>query len=123
MAGEIVHFEIPAGSTAAAREFWGSLFGWQFEAYPGSPTEYLMARMTETSGAAIYAAEGDRRGTRAYFDVDDIRAGVARVKELGGEAGDPMPVPGMGWFATCTDVEGNDFGLWQSDPDASMPQD
>ena len=32
MAGQIVHFEIPAGSTAAAREFWGSLFGWQFEA-------------------------------------------------------------------------------------------
>jgi len=26
----------------------------------------------------------------------------------------------MGWFATCTDPEGNDFGLWQNDPNASM---
>jgi predicted enzyme related to lactoylglutathione lyase len=31
-----------------------------------------------------------------------------------------MPVPSMGWFATCKDTEGNDFGLWQHDPSASM---
>ncbi len=29
MAGQIVHIEIPADDTAAAREFWGSLFGWK----------------------------------------------------------------------------------------------
>jgi predicted enzyme related to lactoylglutathione lyase len=33
-----------------------------------------------------------------------------------------MPVPGMGWFSLCTDTEGNDFGLWQTDPNASMPE-
>ena len=38
-------------------------------------------------------AEGGKRGARVYFDVDDIKAGVARVNELGGEAGEPMPVP------------------------------
>jgi predicted enzyme related to lactoylglutathione lyase len=65
-------------------------------------------------------ADGGKRGPRVYFDVDDINAGAARVKELGGQAGDPMPVPTMGWFATCTDPEGNDFGLWQTDPNASM---
>ena len=46
---------------------------------------------------------------------------MAKVGDLGGEAGDPMPVPSMGWFAVCKDVEGNEFGLWQTDPDASMP--
>lgn len=30
-----------------------------------------------------------------------------------------MPVPGMGWFATCKDTEGNDFGLWQTDASAA----
>jgi predicted enzyme related to lactoylglutathione lyase len=29
-------------------------------------------------------------------------------------------VPSMGWFALCKDVEGNEFGLWQNDPSASM---
>jgi uncharacterized protein len=121
MEAKIVHLEIPAGDTARAIAFWSGLFGLEFESFPGSPVEYHTARFSDTSGGAIHPAEGDERGTRPYFGVDDIRAGVARVAELGGEAGEPTPVPGMGWFATCTDVEGNAFGLWQSDPDAAMP--
>jgi predicted enzyme related to lactoylglutathione lyase len=39
MPGQIVHFEIPADDTATSREFWGSLFGWTFESFPG-PSEY-----------------------------------------------------------------------------------
>jgi predicted enzyme related to lactoylglutathione lyase len=121
MAGRIVHFEIPAGDTGKAREFWGSLFGWEFQEFAGSPTEYHMAQVSETTGSAIYGADSERRGTRAYFDVDDINAGRARVTELGGAAGDAMPVPTMGWFAICTDTEGNEFGLWQTDSDVAMP--
>ena len=121
MAGQMVHLEIPAGDTAKAREFWGSLFGWEFQEFPGSPTEYHMTQFSEATGGAIYRGDGDKRGTRVYLDVDDIKAGAARVNELGGEAGDSMPVPGMGWFAICTDTEGNEFGIWQTDPDASMP--
>lgn len=120
MPGAMVHIEIPADDTAKAREFYGSLFGWQFEAYPGSPSEYHMTRVTETSGAAI-SKEPGKRGMRTYFDVDDVRGAAARVAELGGAADEPMPVPGMGWFATCTDPHGNEFGLWQTDPSASMP--
>ena len=118
MPGQIVHFEIPADDTSQSREFWGSLFGWQFESFPG-PSEYHMTRISEQSGAAITNMEPGKHGMRAYFDVDDIKAGAARVKELGGEAGDPMAVPTMGWFATCTDPQGNEFGLWQNDPSAA----
>ena len=121
MSGQIVHIEIPADDTSASREFWGSLFGWTFESYPG-PSEYHVARLSETQGAAISNMEPGKRGTRPYFDVDDINAGAARVKELGGEATDPMPVPQMGWFAACTDPHGNEFGLWQTDPSAPTPE-
>ena len=120
MAGQIVHLEIPADDTAKAREFWGSLFGWQFESYPG-PSEYHMTRISDQQGAAITNMEQGKSGARPYFDVDDINAGAARVKELGGNADDPMPVPNMGWFATCTDPSGNEFGLWQTDPSAQAP--
>jgi predicted enzyme related to lactoylglutathione lyase len=102
----MVHYEIPAGDTAKAKEFWGGLFGWEFQEYPGSPTEYHMTRFSETTGGAIYGADGDKRGTRTYFDVDDISAGAARVAELGGEVGEAMPVPSMGWFAICKDNQG-----------------
>lgn len=119
MAGEIVHLEIPSDDTEKARKFWGSLFDWQFEAYPG-PSEYHMARISDRGGVAVSNMEPGKRGTRPYFDVDNINASAARVKELGGQASDPMPVPNMGWFSTCTDPEGNEFGLWHSDTSATV---
>jgi predicted enzyme related to lactoylglutathione lyase len=120
MPGQFVHIEIPADDTAKAREFWGSLFGWKFEPAHGAP-EYYMTRISDQGGAAITGMEPGKRGARAYFDVDDINAGAARVKELGGEADEPMPVPNMGWFATCKDPHGNEFGLWQNDTSAPAP--
>ena len=74
-----------------------------------------MTRFSETTGGAIMEADGDGRGPRVYFDVDDINAATARVGELGGESGEAMPVPGMGWFSINKDTEGNEFGLWQND--------
>ena len=119
MAGQVVHLEIPSKDTEKSRAFWGGLFGWTFEQFPG-PTEYHMTRISETTGAAI-SADSEQSGTRVYYDVDDINAGVARVKELGGEADEPMAVPSMGWFAVCKDAEKNEFGLWQTDPSAPAP--
>lgn len=118
MAGQIVHLEIPADDTGAALGFWSGLFGWAFEAFPGSPAEYHMTRLGETQGAAVTNMEPGKRAMRPYFDVDDVNAGATRVRELGGEADEPMPVPGMGWFVTCRDPQGSDFGLWQTDPSA-----
>ena len=120
MAGEMVHLEIFSDDTEKSRNFWGSLFGWQFEQFPG-PNEYHMARIDDRSGVAISKEESGKRGSRTTFDVDDIDAGVARVKELGGEASEGMPVPSMGWFSVCKDPEGNEFGLWQTDPSAPAP--
>ncbi len=120
MEGQIVHIEIPADETAQGTEFWGSLFGWKFEPFPG-PSEYLMARTGEASGAAVTNMEPGKHGIRAYFDVDDINAGAKRVQELGGEADEAMPVPAMGWFVVCKDPHGNEFGLWQTDADAPVP--
>jgi predicted enzyme related to lactoylglutathione lyase len=120
MPGEIVHIEIPADDTGKSREFWGGLFGWTFDSDPG-PSEYHMTRVSDRTGGAITNMEPGKKGTRAYFSVDDVNAGAARVKELGGTASDAMPVPQMGWFTTCTDPHGNEFGLWQNDPSAPAP--
>ena len=118
MAGQMVHVEIPSDDTAKARAFWGGLFGWEWNAFEGSPSEYHMTRISDRSGAAITNMEPGKRGPRVYFDIDDVNTGVERVRELGGEADQPLPVPEMGWFAACRDAEGNEFGLWQDDPNA-----
>jgi predicted enzyme related to lactoylglutathione lyase len=120
MAGQIVHIEIPADDTEKAREFWSSLFGWSFESFPG-PSEYHMTQLSDQTSGAITNMEPGKKGTRSYFSVDDINVGAARVRELGGDANEPMPVPNMGWFSTCTDPHGNEFGLWQSDSSAPAP--
>jgi predicted enzyme related to lactoylglutathione lyase len=119
MPGKLVHFEVSASDSSRALDFYSKMFGWQFQAFEGAG-EYHMTQLAEGMGGAV--TPGDPGAIRVYFDVDDINDGVARLKELGGKADDPMPVPGMGWFATGTDTEGNPIGLWQTDPSASMPE-
>ena len=118
MAGEIVHVEFPCEDADRGQRFWEGLFGWKF-ADSGMPEmDYRMAQTGEGSGAAIYAT-GDRTGhAKYYFACDDIDASSATVRELGGTAGDKVPVPTHGWFADCTDSEGTSFHLWQADPAA-----
>jgi predicted enzyme related to lactoylglutathione lyase len=118
MAGEIVHIEFPAEDPDRAQRFWSGLFGWQF-ADSGMPgMDYRMARTGEASGAAVYASE-ERGHPAYYYATDDIEASSATVRELGGTAEAKVPVPTHGWFAACTDSEGNAFSLWQVDPTAS----
>lgn len=117
MPGQIVHVEIPTDDIAAGGGFWGSLFGWEFKEFPG-PFDYHMTRISEQTGAAITNMEPGKHGMRVYFDVEDINAGAARVRELGGEANEPSPIPQTGWLSTCKDPHGNEFGLWQNDPTA-----
>ena len=95
MAGDPVHVEISSNDSGRGREFWGSLFGWQFEPIPG-PFEYHMARISDQAGAAIMPAQDGKLGIRTYFDTPDVNASAARVRELGGQSSDPLPVPGMG---------------------------
>jgi predicted enzyme related to lactoylglutathione lyase len=118
MAGEIVHYELQAADADRAQAFWGGLFGWQFQGSGTPDMDYRMAQISDTAGVAIYPAEQPQGHPNVYHGVDDIDASTAKVRELGGEAADKMPVPGHGWFAACKDTEGNAFHLWQQDSSA-----
>ena len=118
MSGRLTHFELPADDTARARAFYSGLFGWEYTAWEG-PLEYHMVQ-SEPSGA-IYPRQEDDAGPRIWFDAVDVDTQIARVRELGGEASDRAPIPGVGWFTLCTDTEGNRFGIIQSDESAAQP--
>jgi uncharacterized protein len=118
MAGEAVHYEIPAEDPDRAQQFWSGVFGWEFgdSGMPG--VDYRMARVGDAAGAAIMPSD-ERGHPNVYLSTDDIDSTSAKVRELGGEAEDKSPVPGFGWFAACKDTEGNAFHLWQSDSSAA----
>ncbi len=115
MAGKLVHFELPAQDSARAKEFYGSLFGWQFQSY--GEMDYHMLQVDDQQGGAISGMQPGENAT-IYFDVDDIDEAVARVRKLGGKADDRQPIPGIGWFSRAEDTEGNRFSLYQDDSSA-----
>src|SRR3954447_131516 len=115
MPGSLVHFELPAEDSTRAKRFWGGVFGWTFNDAGMEGLDYAMGKTGETQGGAVYTGDGSIRGPIVYFDTDDIDASTAKVRELGGRADEKQPIPHVGWFARCTDTEGNDFSLFQSD--------
>jgi uncharacterized protein len=119
MAGEMVHYELLVKDADSAQAFWGGVFGWSFSGSGMPGMDYRMARIDDTSGAAIFAAEQPASHPKVYLATDDIDASIAKVRELGGEADDKAPVPGHGWFAACKDPEGIAFHLFQGDAAAA----
>ncbi|MEK6275785.1 MAG: VOC family protein [Actinomycetota bacterium] len=123
MKGKIVHVEIPAGDTQRAMKFWGELTGWKFQNYAegaeGAP-EYNM--FEGEPGGAIYPSRDGETGIMVYLETDDIDAELGRIRDLGGNVDEKMPVPSMGWFAQGKDTEGNPFAVWQADDSAPVPE-
>jgi uncharacterized protein len=119
MPGKLVHFEIPSKDTAQSKAFWSGLFDWEFgdSGMPGM--EYYMVRTGEDQGGAVMSSDDAGSGVTIYFDTDDIDASIAKVRKLGGNAEDKMPIPQIGWFTSCSDIDGNAFSLFQSDESAT----
>ena len=115
----IVHFELPAADTQRALGFWSGVFGWTFQSWDG-PVEYHMVQDGQPGGA-VYPSDDAGQGPLAYFGTDDIDATVAKIREQGGSADDKQPIPTIGWFARCTDTEGNEFSLFQADESVPAP--
>jgi len=117
--GKIVHIELPASDADRAQGFYSELFGWQFV---GSGMEGIDYRMFQSEpGGAVYPGENAGQGPIVYFETDDIDAELGKVRNLGGQAEDKQPIPGIGWFAGCKDPEGNAFSLFQGDESVPAP--
>ena len=117
--GKIVHIELPASDADRAQRFYAELFGWQFA---DSGMEGIDYRMFQGEpGGAVYPGENAGQGPSVYFETDDIDAELAKARDLGGQAEDKQPIPGVGWFAGCKDPEGNSFSFFQGDESVPPP--
>ena len=132
MAGGVVHFEIPADDENRAREFYGSVFGWEVNPMP--ELSYTMTKTTpmDESGmpsvpgpstAACSAAKATVTSPVITVDVDDIDSALEKINALGGIPSSRQDVgPGMGWNAYFKDTEGNIVGLWQNAAPEAEPR-
>ncbi|HMG74462.1 MAG TPA: VOC family protein [Pyrinomonadaceae bacterium] len=123
----VVHFEIHAGDTDRAINFYEKCFGWTFKKFDGPMPYWLVTTGPDdqpgiNGGLLPRRGEIDGEAVIAYvctMGVESVDSSIATVESNGGTIAVPkMPIPGMGWLVYCKDTEGNIFGMMQPDSNA-----
>lgn len=115
-AGHIGWHELHAGDWESAFAFYSDLFGWtKAEAVDMGPMGIyqLFATGGEASGGMMTkTAAVPAPHWLYYFNVEDIEAAAARVKDAGGQVlNGPHQVPGGSWIVQCLDPQNAMFAL------------
>jgi uncharacterized protein len=100
-----------------AMQFYGALFGWEFEVGPAEYGHYTICLLDGRRAAALMP-HPDPAATEFWWNVylaaADVDATIARAVEAGGEVvGGPFDIPEQGRGALLRDPVGAQFGLWQ----------
>lgn len=124
---KVVHFEIPAEDLERAKDFYGSVFGWQLQTVPMPGGEYTTVTTTPIDEQTQVPVEPGaingglmQRDERTpapviTIDVDAIDDALQQVEARGGVTVTARTaIPGMGAFAYFQDPEGNVLGLWET---------
>ncbi|MET7684680.1 VOC family protein [Streptomyces sp. NPDC005423] len=102
---------------AATQEFYGELFGWEFEPGPHQLGPYARALLDGQEVAGIGQLPPDRHLPLAwtpYFASDDVDLSAETVRLCGGTIGvGPLDAAGAGRLAIGSDPSGAVFGVWQ----------
>lgn len=106
--GEIVYLTMFVPSSQAARDFYGSVFGWTFT--PGQIDDGWQVQGPHT----MFGLHGGHPSSAVLpmYSVSDVHAAVARVRSAGGTATDPVQMP-YGITSDCVDDQGLRFYLGQ----------
>jgi predicted enzyme related to lactoylglutathione lyase len=120
--GKVLRFELQVPDPEQAVAFYSRTFGWQFVKMPGAH-DYWFIRTGESGergidGGLMRSPDGESRTTNS-IEVCSIDRYLAQVTANGGKiVVQKTTVPGMGYFAYCTDDQGLLFGVSESDPKA-----
>lgn len=124
----VVHFEMPYEDKARVSEFYKKAFGWEMVQYGAEMGDYIVAQTADTDEEGMVKNTGAINGglfpkkpdlpaqvPSVVISVEDIKASMEEVRRAGGEVfGEPMEIPGVGWYVSFNDTEGNRVSLMQS---------
>lgn len=123
----VVHFEIHADDPVRAAKFYTNVFGWTVSKWDGLMDYWFVMTGKHEPGIDGGMAKREqpltgKDGVVAYVctvGVDSVDTYTEKVTAQGGTVVQPKdPIPGVGWFSSCKDTEGNIFGLMQEDKSA-----
>lgn len=127
----VIHFEIQAENIERAKKFYEQALGWEIKQAmkkgESGPMDYWLIMTGDGAGINGGLYERPLKNDERFYlydctiDVKDIDKAIAAVKANGGRiTREKSELPGVGWFASAKDTEGNRFGLMQAT--ASMPK-
>jgi predicted enzyme related to lactoylglutathione lyase len=115
MANPVVHFEIAGSDAAKSRDFYGKLFGWEYQMFQGDYGIVSPAGENSIGGGVFGVDNGTKPYVTFYVMVDDLAASLAHAERLGGKACmPPTPIGEMGSIAMFSDPDGNLVGLFKA---------
>ena len=108
----IDYVEIPSTNPADTREFFGALFGWEFEEWG---PDYLSFNDGRLDGGIRRSEEpAPANGVLIVFYSDDLERDVQRVVELGATISQEIfSFPGGRRFH-FVDPVGNEYAIWSA---------
>lgn len=114
--GAPIWTDLGVSDVPKAAEFYGALFGWQFQSAGPDAGGYGFFTLhgAIVAGAGPLMEDGDRAAWTIYFQTSDADATAAAVQKAGGVVrAAPMDVFTAGRSAEFTDPTGAEFAVWQ----------
>jgi predicted enzyme related to lactoylglutathione lyase len=136
----VVHFEMPAVDAKRMSDFYAQAFGWKAQTFGPEMGNYTLVTTTEMGenkfpkepgriNGGFFQKTKDDQHPSVVIAVDDIREAMKKVAEAGGTVlggmrspGEPDEIPGVGWYASILDTEGNRVSMLQPLPMGTSPQ-
>lgn len=125
----VVHFELPYTDARRVSAFYEAAFGWQTQILGEQMGGYILATTAVTDarkGAQAGAINGGFFKKNAHMEdaqpaiviaVQNIRSSIRKVGDAGGKVlGEPMPIPGVGFYVAFVDTEGNRCSMLEPMP-------
>lgn len=125
----VVHFELPCDDRERIVRFYAQAFGWTCELLGPEMGHYVVVTTADRDaipdghrgaiGGGFFPRRADMPAQvpGVVIAVQDIRAGMRRVADAGGQVlGEPMPIPGVGDYVAFLDTEGNRGSMLQPRP-------
>ena len=111
--------ELNTSDAGTAREFYGALFGWEFERAPTDEVEYWMIKNGDRTNGGVMQVQqqGMPSVWLPYFAVEDVDATKDAAEAAGASTlAEPITVPN-GRFSVLRDPQGAVFAVFSGDFD------